>query len=93
MHLPSWKHRRRIVYASLIYCAVVLAYIVLKGADTALYSQVALGILGLAATIIGTYVFGAAWDDRNVMRYGEQNPPPQPPTPPEDWPHDGQGYR
>lgn len=66
-HLPSWKHRRRIVYAALIYCAVALAYIIYDGTDTALYAQVALGLLGLAATIIGTYVFGAVWDDKNVM--------------------------
>lgn len=64
----SWKHRRRIIYATLIYCAVAVPVLVERHPDSALAAQAVLALIGLAATVIGTYVFGATWDDWNARR-------------------------
>jgi hypothetical protein len=59
-----WRHRRRIVYGTLIYCAVIVAYLGIWAEETALRTQVALGLLGLAGMVIGSYIAGAVWDDK-----------------------------
>lgn len=65
---PSWKIRRSIILGTLIFCAAVIIKIIWGGADTTT-AQVALyGSFGLAGTVIGSYVFGAVWDDNNVIR-------------------------
>lgn len=72
---PSWKIRRRIIVTTLIFCGfIVLALTIatiFAGLDTALAGTIALGVLGLAGSTIGTYVFGAAWDDKNHRAYEE----------------------
>lgn len=66
---PSWKIRRRIIIATLIFCAAVVVALtagtVFLGLDTALAGTIALGVFGLAGSTISAYVFGAAWDDKN----------------------------
>lgn len=66
---PSWKIRRRIIYSALTFCALLIAALttgtVLMGVDTALAGTIALGAFGLAGSVIGSYIFGAAWDDKN----------------------------
>lgn len=59
-----WRHRRRIVYGSLIYCAVMIAWLGIWADETAMKTQIALGLLGLAGMVIGTYIAGAVWDDK-----------------------------
>ncbi|HWW46528.1 MAG TPA: hypothetical protein VNZ94_01660 [Xanthobacteraceae bacterium] len=67
MQKPSWRIRRRIIIATLLFCAGETIYLTGWGADTSLHSTIANGILILAGSVIGAYVFGAAWDDANVM--------------------------
>lgn len=62
---PIWTNRRRVVIISLLFIAGNLEYIIIKGTDSALYSQLGLGLLGAGVTIIGSYVFGAAWSDNH----------------------------
>lgn len=64
---PSWKIRRRIILATLAFCAVCTVYLMVWGRDTAVNETIALGLVGLAISTVGSYVFGAVWDDRNVM--------------------------
>jgi peptidoglycan/LPS O-acetylase OafA/YrhL len=64
----NWKIRRRVVFGALGYIAIMLAYIVLIGTDSALFGQVAVGLIGAAVAIIGSYVFGAVWDDNGKRR-------------------------
>lgn len=59
---PTWKIRRRVIFLSLMYIAGNLEFIIIKGTDSALYAQVALGLLAAGTSIIATYVFGANWD-------------------------------
>jgi hypothetical protein len=64
---PSWRIRRRIVVATLLFCAGEVIYLTVWGKDTTLANTIANGIIILAASVIASYVFGATWDDRNVM--------------------------
>lgn len=67
MPRPSWRIRRRIVVATLFFCAGEIVYLTVWGQDTDLASTIANGVLILAGSVIASYVFGAVWDDRNVM--------------------------
>lgn len=64
---PPWKVRRRIVHGTLIFCAAVIAWLIVRGADTQLNQTIATCCFLLSGAVIGSYVFGAVWDDRNVM--------------------------
>jgi len=67
MQKPSWRIRRRIIIGTLLFCGGEIIYLTAWGADTNLHSTIASGVLILAGSVIGSYVFGAAWDDRNWM--------------------------
>ena len=60
----SWRIRRRIVFLSLVYCAGSVSYIMLFGDDSELNRSIVNGLILLAASVIGSYVFGAVWDDK-----------------------------
>jgi amino acid transporter len=64
---PSWKVRRAIIFLTLIFCAFWIGYLVVAGEDSRLHETIAQGLLLLAASTIGSYVFGAVFDDKNVM--------------------------
>lgn len=64
---PPWKIRRRIVNLSLLFCASAVAWLLVAGEDSELNRAIANGAFVLAGAVIASYVFGAAWDDRNVM--------------------------
>lgn len=67
MARPSWKIRRRVIWSTLAFCALMVGWLGLMGEDTALNQSIANGLILLAGGVIGSYVFGAAWDDKNVM--------------------------
>jgi hypothetical protein len=64
---PTWRVRRRIVISTLIFCAGETVYLTGWAADTELARTIANGVLILAGSVIGGYVFGAVWDDKNTM--------------------------
>lgn len=65
---PDWRVRRRIIIATLLFCAGEILYLTVWAESTDLAQTLANGILILAGSVIGSYVFGAIWDDRNVMQ-------------------------
>lgn len=65
--MPDWKIRRRVVNATLIFCALVIMYLLVYGSDTNLNNTIANGILFLAGSVVGCYVFGETWSDRNII--------------------------
>jgi hypothetical protein len=69
MGRPPWKIRRRIVIATLIFCAFCVLWIMFRGTDRGVEEVIVMCSFGLAAAVIGSYVFGAAYDDKNVMRH------------------------
>ena len=58
----GWKWRRSVVIVALLYCAVVIALVLWRGADNALNRESVNVLALLAGGIIGSYVFGAAWE-------------------------------
>jgi hypothetical protein len=69
-YLGSWKYRRRVVFGTLIYCAAMIAYMLVRGTDSALYQQAVIALAGLAGAVIGSYVFAAVWDDKSIRKDG-----------------------
>lgn len=63
-----WKIRRRIVNITLLFCASTVSYLVLFGSDTQLHQAIANGLILLSGSVIGSYLFGATWDDKNVAK-------------------------
>jgi hypothetical protein len=62
-----WKHRRRVIFGSLTFCAVVIAYALgsdKEMLDAATRQTAITQAFWTAGAIIGAYVFGAAWDDK-----------------------------
>ena len=81
MTKPSWKIRRRIVIATLVFCAFCVSWIMIRGDGRSVLEVIVMCAFGLAGSTIGAYVFGRVWDDRNVMKelgpkaYEEEPPP------------------
>ena len=65
---PPWRIRRRVIFGTLLFCAVFVGWLAVAGEDTALNQSIANGLILLAGGVVGSYVFGAAWDDLNVMK-------------------------
>ena len=66
---PVWKNRRRTIFGTLFYCAFSSAYLISPFAETdPEVAKMALMMNAiLAGSVIGAYVFGATWDDKNVL--------------------------
>jgi hypothetical protein len=64
----KWEHRRRIIYGTLIFCAICIIYLLLFGkGDNRLQETIAESAFFLAGGVIGSYVFGAVWDDKTSV--------------------------
>lgn len=69
MKLPgTWKNRRRVIFSTLIFCALIVSYITVWGVDTILHRSIAEALILLAGGVIGSYVFGAVVDDHWVKK-------------------------
>lgn len=64
---PSWKIRRRLVNITLAFCAIVIAYLAYADGNSSVREIIALGLIGLAGSTLGSYLFGAVWDDKNYL--------------------------
>ena len=60
----SWTIRRRIIIASLIFVALCVGKIILADSPTPGQVSLAEALVYAAVGIIGSYVFGATWDDK-----------------------------
>lgn len=65
---PSWAMRRRLINITLLFCAFCVLWIMIRGDARSVNEMIVMCSFGLAASTLGAYVFGAVWDDRNVMR-------------------------
>ncbi len=67
----EWHRRRRLIYATLAFCLVSGAALLiagLSGMDSTLLTTLVVSNYGLVGTVIGSYVFGAVWDDKNARQ-------------------------
>ena len=64
----EWKIRRRIIFSTLTFCALVICYILWEDMKTEVAEAAMTAAFALAGMVIGSYVFGAVWDDHNVRK-------------------------
>jgi len=62
--MPHWKHRRRLVYATVAVCALMLTIGAFDADDRQVSSQLVIGAVSLWTVVLTSYVFGAALDDK-----------------------------
>lgn len=67
---PSWKVRRTVVIATIIFCASMTVYLAVWGTPDELRETIANGVLFLAGSVIMGYIFGVVWNDKSF--YGSQ---------------------
>jgi hypothetical protein len=67
MQKPSWRIRRRIIHLTLLFCAFCISWVLIVQDDRSVLEIVVMSAFALAATVIGSYIFGAVWDDNNFM--------------------------
>lgn len=70
---PNWKNRRRVIFGSLFFCALVWFYVLVGpiwGITLAeKIAEVALTMTAfLAGSVIGGYVFGATWESVGMSK-------------------------
>lgn len=67
MDRPPWTVRRRLVIATLMFCAFCITWIMIRGDSRPVNEVIVMCSFGLAFSVLGSYIFGAVWDDKNVM--------------------------
>lgn len=60
---PSWKLRRRAVFGSMLFGAVIVLYVAIRWDDTSLAQTLALSGFGLIGAVVAAYIGGAAYED------------------------------
>jgi hypothetical protein len=63
----SWTMRRRIIIIVLVWCGAMVTYLSILGRPIQLSETAVNGLLLLMASVIGSYVFGAVWDDKGGL--------------------------
>lgn len=61
---PSWTIRRRIIYSTLLFCMLIVTYSLYQGEDKKIFETGITMSFILAGSVIGSYIFGAAWSDK-----------------------------
>jgi len=80
--MPSWKHRRRLIYASYVLgSAMIIFGAITYLTDTQVGSQMVIGGVGLITVILTAYTGFAAYEDTKLwnrdnyfIKMGEGNP-------------------
>ena len=73
--MPSWKHRRRLIYASYVLGAGMIIFgAITYLTDTQVGSQMVIGGVGLITVILTAYTGFAAYEDTQMYKYKGDNP-------------------
>lgn len=65
---PLWQDRTRVLFATLVFCGLCIAYITFQGKDTNINSTIVLGCFGLSGTVIGFFTGAKTWHDVNIEK-------------------------
>lgn len=76
----NWAIRRLWMKLILAWMLCNAQYIIIWGEDTALLQNALVTLLGAIVAILGSYVFGAVWDDREKRKRFFPPAPDCPPT-------------
>jgi disulfide bond formation protein DsbB len=62
---PSWKHRRRLIYATYVLAVMMIAFaMAVYRSDTSVASQLIVGAVSLISIILTAYTAFATLDDK-----------------------------
>ena len=61
---PRWRHRRRLVYGSLAFAALMVIIGALDWSDRQVSSQLVVGGVSLITLVLSGYLFTATYDDK-----------------------------
>jgi energy-converting hydrogenase Eha subunit A len=70
---PSWKYRRRAIFSTLVFGAVVIVWVVASGDDRSVLETVVLSVAGLMGAALSVYTGASAYEDVRLHRK-ESNP-------------------
>lgn len=65
----EWVRRRRLIYGTLAFCgagSLMLHVAAWLGMNSTLLNTLTVSNYGLAGSMLGSYIFGAVWDDKNA---------------------------
>jgi hypothetical protein len=69
---PDWAVRRRIIILSLIWEAIaisaIVAWAMIHPTENSLLETAQINLTTLFGGTVGSYVFGAVWDRKNVLK-------------------------
>lgn len=69
---PSWKIRRGLVIATLVFCAAITVYLTGWAESDELRETIASGVLFLAGSVLMGYTFGVVWNDTSMFKSSRQ---------------------
>ena len=71
-YMPRRRTRRAIVVATLTFCVGIINFTTIWGDPAnSLHTSAQAWAFSLAAAVISGYIFGAVWDNQNVLRDGK----------------------
>lgn len=69
----NWKHRRRFMWIVQAFCMYCINYVMRWGIDSRVNETIVMFAFMCMFGILGSYVFGAAWQDINISKSGNRN--------------------
>ena len=63
-----WRNRRRMLWLTTIFCMLTISYILYTGASTSVADTAVTMAFFTIMSMVGSYVFGAAWQDITAIR-------------------------
>lgn len=66
--LGSWRIRRRFMFACTLFCMLTVAYVLHYEMDSRPAETAITMAFITIASIVGSYVFGATWDDHSARQ-------------------------
>ena len=60
----KWKNRRRMVWIVALVCLGLMVYMAYSGGESSVRVAVMNTVLVVLPSVVGSYVFGAVWDDK-----------------------------
>lgn len=70
--IGSWKVRRRFMFAVTAFCMACVMYILYKNLESSVAETTITMAFFCLSTIVGSYVFGATWQDINMAKSKEK---------------------
>lgn len=75
MGKPSWKYRRRAVFGTLVFGAVVIVWVLASPDSRPVLDTVVLSVAGLMGAALSVYTGASAYEDVRLHRQrDEENP-------------------